>query len=243
MAAAPVATDCPLTRLPAELLAIICDLVAESETRPVLCIKIEQDAATQLKTPRVSAFVSGLSGTCRQVRRDSSAALKRHVEVLTTHQNGNGLSCLTSAGELHHQMYRMKNGIVSKALQMHTSAAPETRHDEGPVHEVHALAAFIPIEEVPKTAWTRSRRVNVIGELTIVFVVETSKSEVSPSCLSLVIPPQSPIRGCDPPVPSLEAVEALNEVKQSVKGTQWAGNMPYYLLWFNYVVRYTQDLC
>jgi len=35
---------------------------------------------------------------------------------------------------------------------------------------------------------------------------------------------------------------ALEEMKQAVKGTKWAGNMQYYMLWFDYVLRFTKDL-
>jgi hypothetical protein len=57
-AAASATADCPLfTKLPAELLATICDLVAEDESRPVLRVEIKQDATTQQKHPQISAFV------------------------------------------------------------------------------------------------------------------------------------------------------------------------------------------
>jgi hypothetical protein len=42
--------------------------------------------------------------------------------------------------------------------------------------------------------------------------------------------------------PSLEAVTALEEIKQAVKGTKWAGNMWFYTIWFDYVLRYTKNL-
>jgi hypothetical protein len=225
------------------MLAAICDLVAEGETRPVLCIEIKQDAATQHKHPQISAFVvGGLGSTCRYLKRAVSAALKRRLEALMSVKYGGQVPCLVSAGILHDESSRHTD-VVRKALQIHaSSAAPGIRCDEGPVRRVHALAAFIPIQEVQMTAWIFG--VRLVTELVVVFVTDRSKSELSPSRLQLVVPPH-PVNVSDPPVQwaSQDAKTALNEMKQAVKGTKWTGSMRYYMLWFDYVVRYTRDLC
>jgi hypothetical protein len=225
------------------MLAAICDLVAEDETRPVLCIEIKQDAATQHKHPQISAFVvGGLGSTCRHLRRAFSAALKRRLEVLMSQSYDDRFPCLVSAGVLHHESSRHTE-VVRKALQIHASAAaPGTRCAEGPVRRVHALAAFIPIQEMQTIAWLWG--VRLVTELVVVFVTDRSKSELSPSRLQLVIPTH-PGSVSDPSVEwaSREARTALNEIKQAVKGTKWTGSMRYYMLWFDYVVRYTRDLC
>jgi hypothetical protein len=83
--------------------------------------------------------------------------------------------------------------------------------------------------------------VHIVGELVVIFVAEGSKSGLSSSRIPLAVPPQ-PRGDHDPPRPSLEAVMALEEMKQAVKGTKWAGNMQYYMLWFDYVLRFTKDL-
>jgi hypothetical protein len=241
-AAASATADCPLfTKLPTELLATICDLVAEDESRPVLRVEIKQDATTQQKHPHISAFVvGGLSSTCRQLRHEYSAALKRRIELFGTRHYGDGLRCLMSTTTMHSRESRDR-GAPSKALQIYASAAHETQTDKGAVHKIHALTVFVPIEERSGTGWARG--VRFLGELAIVFVTDGSKSQLSPSRISLAIPAQ-PLDGYHPanPWPSLEAVAALDEIKQAVRGTQWAGNMRCYLLWFDYVARYTKDL-
>ena len=242
-AAASATADCPLfTKLPTELLATICDLVAEDESRPVLRVEIKQDATTQQKHPQISAFViGGLSSTCRQLRHEYSAALKRRVDVFMTCRYGHGLPCLMSTKTLHSRESR-EAGAPSKALQMYASAARESQNDKGAVHRTHALAVFVPIETKSGSFWVKG--VRVAGELTIIFVTAGSKSQLSPGRISLDIPaqPLGEYHPGNPSWPSLEAVTALEEIKQAVKGAQWAGNMRCYLLWFDYVARYTKDL-
>jgi hypothetical protein len=242
MATTSAAADCALTQLPTELLATICDLVTEDETRPVLRIEIKQDAATQHKTPQISAFViGGLSSTCRLLRNEYSAALRRNIEVLMTPQYGDGGPLLMNTMELNFKE-RREGGVATKALQMYASSGPVTRDDNVPVHSVHALAAFIPIEE--KHTNGRVKRMCVVGELVAISVANGSKSDLSSSRLSLLVPPQPPGKQHElDQWPSLEAVTALEGMKQLVRGTKWTGNMRYYMLWFDYVVRYTQNLC
>lgn len=131
---------------PTELLEVICDLVVGAETRPVLRIEIEQDAATQHKIPRISAFVPGLSGTCWRLKCESSTAVRCHVDALMAHEHGGYRPQLLSTSTLHYGKSRMDD-FVSKALQIHTSAASGARHGKEPVHKVHALTACIPIEK------------------------------------------------------------------------------------------------
>lgn len=238
--ASNMAADCPLTELPAELLATICDLVAEGEMRPVLRIEIEQDPVTQHKHPWISASAGGLSGTSRHLRNEYSAALGRQIEVFMTRQYNDNLPCMMSTTQLHYKDCQNNyNNIASKALQIYASTTPGMRHDKGPVHRAHALAAFIPVEDkAMASCW---RGVHIVGELVVIFVAEGSKSGLSSSRIPLAVPPQ-PLGNHDPPRPSLEAVMALEEMKQAVKGTKWAGNMQYYMLWFDYVLRFTKDL-
>jgi hypothetical protein len=242
MAAAQAATDCPFLQLPTELLGTICDLVTEDEIRPVLRIEIEQDAVTQRKTPQISAFgIGGLSSTCRQLRNEYSAALVRGIEVLMARAYGDDGPFLMDTTNLHFKNCRARGG-AAKALQMYASAGPGTRNDNGPVRRVHALAAFIPVEE--KLTNGRSKSMCVVGELVVIFVANGSKNDLSSSRISLFVPPQPSKKHCQlDQWPSLEAVAALGEMKQVVRGTKWTGNTRYYMLWFDYVVRYTQDLC
>jgi hypothetical protein len=236
MAATPVAAVCPLTELPTELLATICDLVAEGEMRPVLRIEIEQDPVTRHKQPRLSAFAGGLSGTCRQLRNEYSAALRRRIEVFMARRYIDGLPCLMCTTTLHYKDWQ-KKGVASKALQIYASATPGIRHDKGPMLKVHALAASVPIEEKRMVKWSR---MHILGELAVLFVADGSKSDLS---FSLDVPSQPPGEHFLPAGwSSLGAVMALEGMKQAVKGTKWAGNMQYYMLWFDYVVRYTNNL-
>ena len=244
MADLPAADGCPLTRLPTELLEAICLLVAEDETRPVLRIEIEQDAATQQKTPRISAFIPGLGGTCRRLRWESSTALKRHIVMLMTSESGVDRPHLVSPTVLHHEDSG-RSGIVAKALQIHASAASERRHDKKSAHKVHVVAAFIPIVVRMRSNTWRSPNLEILKEMVVIFVTDGSKSELRTGRLALAIPPQPPWGGIPPKTaqwPSLEAVTALEEIKQAVKGTKWAGNMWFYTIWFDYVVRYTKNL-
>jgi hypothetical protein len=235
-----MAADCPLTELPAELLATICDLVAEGEMRPVLRIEIKQDPVTQHKHPRISASAGGLSGTSRHLRNEYSAALGRQIEVFMTRRYNDNLPCMMSTTQLRYKdCQNNDNNMASKALQIYASTTPGMRHDKGPVHRAHALAAFIPVEDkAMASCW---RGLHIVGELVVIFVAEGSNSGLSSSRIPLAVPPQ-PLGDHDPPRPSLEAVMALEEMKQAVKGTKWAGNMQYYMLWFDYVLRFTKDL-
>jgi hypothetical protein len=240
MADLPAADGCPLTRLPTELLEAICLLVAEDETRPVLRIEIEQDAATQQKTPRISAFVPGLGGTCRRLRWESSAALKRHIVMPMTSESGVDRPHLVSPTVLHHED-SWRDGIVAKALQIYASAASEIRHDKKSVHKVHVVAAFIPI--IVRSTTVGGPNLAAVKELVVIFVTDGSQSKLRADRLALAIPQQQLSNSITPSQwPSLEAVTALDEIKQAVKGTKWAGNMRYYTIWFDYVVRYTKNL-
>lgn len=118
------------------------------------------------------------------------------------------------------------------------------------MQKVHALAAYVPIEDELKVAASYrvmgrllTPRPDYATELAIIFVTDGSKSTLLPSRRSIPVPSQRPHES-DPPTHwvSLKTMMALEEMKQAVKGTKWAGNMQYYMLWFDYVLRFTKDL-
>jgi hypothetical protein len=235
-----------LLQLPNELQDAICDMVAEDKLRPVLRILIREDATTGHKHPEVSAFViGGLSSTCRHLRRLLSATLERHIETTMTRTHREDFPRLMVTTKLHDRDLRSLTA-ADQPLRIHVSGGPRKKNDKGPVQKVHALAAFVPIEDELKVAASYSvmgrlltPRPDYATELAIIFVTDGSKSTLLPSRRSIPVPSQPPHES-DPPTHwvSLKTMVAFEEVKQAVKGTKWGAKMRYYTLWFDYFVRF-----
>jgi len=242
----PTTAVCPLLELPPELRDLIYDLLIEDETRPVLRVEIEQDAITQQKHPRISAFTTGLSGTCTQLRNEFSKALKIYIELLMKRvHSSTKYPRLLLTMALH--AFALRTDLFHPTdCWIHMSSASRLPHTI-PERKFHALATFIPIEWYSTAiddhvtmlgSREPTTELRDMGYLVVLFV--TNKSKALPDHRSLIVPRQPSGGSGVPPPPLLHgSFSALREVKQAVNGTIWKDNLRYYMLWINYVVRFS----